>query len=236
MGSLTLSLCVFVSPDFLTLSARGTPAAALLLRPSCLPDAPPRASPSCCERRCAELTSHAAVPRSPPRPRAQVSAALAPRTQSRVPLGALPTNTTRPRSSLTRAAPTVVARTPPPPVKAWRPPPPAADPAAAQRSAAAVAASAAIATAAVVATESQMKVVAELAEAAVQSATAQQQVPRRPKTSAITKQNSALRVKLAASGSLVDKLRRQKKALVEQLRRLRASAGKGERVPSSCGR
>lgn len=81
-----------------------------------------------------------------------------------------------------------------------------------------------------------MKVVAELAEAAVQSATAQQQVPRRPKTSAITKQNSALRVKLAASGSLVDKLRRQKKALVEQLRRLRASAGKGERVPSSCGR
>ena len=137
---------------------------------------------------------------------------------------------------MTRTTPTVVARTPPPPVKAWRPPPPIADSAADQRSAAAVAASAAIATAAIVATDSRMKVVTELAEAAVQSATAQQQVPRRPKMSAITKQNSALHVKLAASESLVEKIRRQKKALVEQLRRLRASAGKGERVPSSCGR
>jgi hypothetical protein len=42
-GSLTLSLCLFVSPDFITLSARGTPATALLLRPSCLAATPPRA-------------------------------------------------------------------------------------------------------------------------------------------------------------------------------------------------
>ena len=49
--SLTLSLYLIVSPDFITLSARGTPTAALLLRPSCLwPTRRPALSPSCCER------------------------------------------------------------------------------------------------------------------------------------------------------------------------------------------
>ena len=95
-----------------------------------------------------------------------MSSTPAPRTVSRTPLGTLPTRAPR-SSSLGRTA-TVVARRPPSPT------------AAAHRSYAAQSASAAVAHAAITAAESQIKVISELADAAVEGAVLQMQAPPIP--------------------------------------------------------